>query len=223
MKVSKERGKKLYESKRYEKAIEELLALDEDPSEDPELSYYLGLCYTKLERWDEALLYLEQVVTNAPNILLIYQSRLILSYIYTITGRLQLAKFELDELMKSGFESVQVYSVMGYVLYEQGEPEEAINNFKKALEMDMGNANALNSIGYIMAEEEMNPPKSLELCKRAVDKKPNNPAYLDSLGWAFYKNKRFEEARGYLRKALNLANGHKVIASHLKEVLEKKD
>lgn len=221
MKPTKEMGIRLYEAKRYEKALEELLSLESDPAEDSELSYFLGLCYTQLERWDEALLYLEQVVTNNPNILLIYQSRLILSYIYTRTRRLKLALFELEELLKAGFESVQVYSVFGFVLYEQREVDQAIGYFKKALELDLHNTNALNSLGFIMAEENMNLNKALELCKRAVDKKPNNPAYLDSLGWAYYKNGRKEEARACLRKALDLSSGNKVIAAHLKEVMEK--
>ena len=87
---------RLYNSKRYAIALEELTGLSKDPASNPELCYYLGLCYTQLEQYDDALLYLEQVVTTDLNILHIYQSRMILSYIYTQTGRFKLAQFVLE-------------------------------------------------------------------------------------------------------------------------------
>ena len=98
-------GIRMYRNHRYEAALAALLALDEDPAENPELAYYLGLCYTKLEQYDDALLYLEQVVTNHTNLLLIYQSRLILGYIYCVTERYRLAEFEMKKLLDEGYES----------------------------------------------------------------------------------------------------------------------
>ena len=47
-------GIRLYNNKRYEAALAEFLSLDEEPADNPELSYYMGLCYTKLEKYDEA-------------------------------------------------------------------------------------------------------------------------------------------------------------------------
>jgi tetratricopeptide (TPR) repeat protein len=78
--------------------LQELLHVDTedfDPGENTELAYFLGLCYTKLERYDEALLYLEQVVTAGQDPLRVYQCRLTLAYIYVITKRAKLAEFEL--------------------------------------------------------------------------------------------------------------------------------
>ena len=58
-------GKLLYTQKKYKKALAFFLALPSDSAADKiEVSYYLGLCYTKLERYDDALLFLEQVVTS---------------------------------------------------------------------------------------------------------------------------------------------------------------
>jgi hypothetical protein len=53
----------LVETKNFETALSELLSMD-DPLEHPLLSYHIGLCYTHLGRYDEALLYLEQVAGN---------------------------------------------------------------------------------------------------------------------------------------------------------------
>ena len=90
-KESLERGITLFRTKSYEQAVTEFLSTGIDPSENSELSYYLGFCYVKLEKYDDALLYLEQVVTLNRNIYHVYQCRMLLSYIYAISGRYRLA------------------------------------------------------------------------------------------------------------------------------------
>lgn len=211
---------RLYKTRRYEQALQELTGTDENPAESVEISYYLGLCYTQLERYDDALVYLEQVVTAGDNIIQIYQGRMILSYIYTITGRYRLAQFELEQLIASGYESALVYSAFGYVAYCQRRVDESLAYLQKALNLDPTNSNALNSMGYILAEEGIDPMGALSYCKNAVQQKPDNPSYLDSLGWAYYKAGKISEAKSYLRKALSLAGTSREIAGHLKVCLD---
>lgn len=222
MKASFKNAVRLYNNKRYEMALREFNDLDEDPAANPELSYYLGLCFTKLGNYDEALLYLEQVVTTESNILHIYQSRMILSYIYTITGRYKLAEFELDSLLDSGYESAQVYAAFGFIAFAGGNKEDARTYLKKALALDPENANALNSLGFILAEENRNLDYALSLCRRAVETNPENAAYLDSLGWVYYRLGNISEARNQLRKALSLASGNSEIVAHMKAALSAK-
>ena len=211
---------RLMKSKRYEQALRELRMIDDEPSENCELSYFLGICYAKLEDYDNALLYLEQTVGIHWNLLLIYQCRMILSYIYSVTRRFQLAAYELEQLMDSGYESVQVYATYGYVLYSQGKTDEALDHLQKALLIDPDNSNAMNSLGYIMAEKDMDNPSAVNYCRAALKTSPQNPAYLDSLGWAFFKGGRLDEAKQYLREALNLSRGNPTIAGHMQKVLE---
>jgi len=225
MKASMKRAVRFYTSHRYENALSELLSLDLDPAENPDVAYYLGLCYARLEQYEEAILYLETVVTSDSDILHKYQSRMILSYIYIITGRLSLAAFELDALLDEGYESPQVYAAKSYVAYARKETEESVELLEKAIAIDPENANALNSLGFLLADEGRDILKALSLCKRAVHLKPDNPAYLDSLGWAYFKIGKVEEARAYLRKALNLKSGkgENEIARHLKAVIDAVD
>ena len=57
-------GISLYKKGNYPAALTYFLSLPDDCGADSvELAYYLGLCYSKLKRYDDALLYLEQVVT----------------------------------------------------------------------------------------------------------------------------------------------------------------
>jgi Flp pilus assembly protein TadD len=212
---------RLYRSRKFGVALEELRSLGETAPENTEIAYYTGLCYTQLERYDDALLYLEQVVTDSSNVLHVYQARMVLSYVYTITRRLKLAQFELDSLLESGYESPQVYAAYGYVAFESGMTDDALKLLQHALSIDPDNANALNSMGYILAENNRDLEYALSLCRRAVDIDGDNPAYLDSLGWVLYKLGNVREARVHLRKALNIAGSNKEIAAHMREVMSR--
>ncbi len=202
--------------------MNELLQVDPknfDDEDNFELAYYLGLCYSKLERYDDALLYLEQVVTSGSDPLRAYQCRMALAYIYSITNRSKLAEFELKHLLEKGYESTQIYSALAYAAWAQKKYDPSIEWYKRALTLDSENSTALNGLGYVLADTEKDIHKALVFCKKAVEKKPQNPAYLDSLGWAYFKNGELLEARTWLRRALDLAPRQTEIRNHMKVVV----
>jgi tetratricopeptide (TPR) repeat protein len=220
MKPTLERGIQYYEQKKYEQARQELLGLDEKPEENPTVAYYLGLAHTQLEDYEKAIPLLEFVILAHRNLFFIFQCRMVLGLIYSVTRRFQLAEIEFRNLLTLGVESPQVYTSLGYVLYEQKKTDESIEHLKKALVFKPDYPSALNNLGFIYAEEGKNPGLAVDLCKRAQKQHPGNPVYLDSLGWALFKDGRLAEARSYLRKALDASKGSKEIAAHLKTVLE---
>jgi tetratricopeptide (TPR) repeat protein len=212
---------KLYRLKRWDEALVELLSINAEElskQKNAEHSYYLGLCYTKLERYDDAIHYLEKVVSSRQDILRAYQCRMALAYIYVVTKRSKMAEFELNRLASSGFESAQLYTTLAYVAWAQKRYKQAVDYYEKALDLDDNNTTALNGLGYILVDTNMDPLRGLRCCKKAVDLKPENPAYLDSLGWAFFKNGEVLEARTWLRRALDAAPGEKEIVAHFKAV-----
>ena len=93
--------------------------------------------------------------------------------------------------------------------------------FEKALSIDRHYPNALNSLGFIYADEDIDADKALQYCREAVSLRPGHAPYLDSLGWALYKKGNFADARKQLRAALDLSPGNREIARHLKAVIEK--
>jgi tetratricopeptide (TPR) repeat protein len=217
------KGMRLYRIKRWENALEEFLLVETEhfsSEERAELAYYLGLCCTKLERFDEALLYFEQVLTTSNSPLWTYQCRLILSYIYIITGRAAMAEDELKNLEAGGLESAMLYNTLAYAEYVQKNYLAAIEWYEKALDIEKDNLTALNSLGYILADTGMDTQKGLRLCRKAVDKNSQNAAYLDSLGWALYRCGKLNEARNWLRRALEFAPQEKEIKEHLRIVSE---
>jgi tetratricopeptide (TPR) repeat protein len=214
-------GVRLYRTKRWEQALAELLQVESPPDDAEaaaELAYFLGLCYSKLDRLDDALLYLEQVVVAAGDPMRAYQCRMALAYIYAVTNRSRLAEFELKQLIDQGMESVQIYSTLAYAAWTQKQVDPALGYYEKALGLDAASTTALNGLGYILADTERDPRRGLALCRRAAERKPNNPCYLDSVGWAYYKNGDLLEARTWLRRALDLAPRQREIADHFKSV-----
>jgi tetratricopeptide (TPR) repeat protein len=218
-------GIRLYRLKRWEMALAELLAVNAErfnPDESGELAYYLGLCYAKLERYDDALIHLEQVVTSGQDLLRSYQCRMALAYIYVVTKRSKMAEFELRRLAHNGFESAQLYTTLAYTTWAQKNYKQAIDYYEKALDLDENNATALNGLGFILVDTGIDILRGLKCCKKAVDLKPQNPAYLDSLGWAYYKNGELLEARTWLRRAMEAAPEKKEIKEHIKIVVGRK-
>ena len=218
-------GVRLYRLKRWQKALDELLSVNIEnltPEEKVEIAYYLGLCYTKLEYYDDALEYLEQVVGASQDKLRTYQCRMTLAYIYVITKRTKMAEFELKRLASNGFESAQLYTTLAYAAWAQKQFKQAVDYYEKALNLDGNNANALNGLGYVLVDTELDLLRGLKCCKKAVDLKPQNPAYQDSLGWAYYKNGEILESRTWLRRALEAAPKRDEIREHFKEVTGRK-
>lgn len=203
-----------YAERDYEGALAALDGVDATEANRLDLAYILGLCHARLGDWDDSLLYLEQVVTGSEDLLRVYQCRLALAYVYSVTGRSRLAEYELDRLMKAGFRSVQVLSSLAYAAYRQGRLEEAERRYDEALDLDPESATALNGLGYILACEGKEAARALTCCRKAVDKAPRNPAYLDSLGWAYHVLGFEAEAKDYVGRALALAPEPEEIREH---------
>lgn len=210
-------GIRLYRTGSYEDALVALLALP--AGNNLELAYYIGLCYARLDRYDDALVYLEQVVTSDTDLARVYQCRMLLSVIYSMTGRTRLADFELRKLIDSGYESVQVFCSLGYVAFENDKADEAVEWYEKALSIEKDNTTALNGLGFVLADAGRDLTKALTMCKKAADLDPDNPAYLDSLGWVYYKLGLDVEAKTFTRRAREKAPGNTVISEHMTEIL----
>lgn len=213
-------GIALYNQKKYSDALTFFLALPSDSGAEPiEIAYYLGLCYAKLEKYEDALLYLEQVVTSGNTLEKVLQCRFLLAIIYAISGRKRLAAFELNKLSETGYKPASVYAASAFVAWEQNNIQSCLDYYEKSLNADPSNVTALNGLGYVLACENKDLTKALSCCKKAVDANPNSAACLDSLGWVYYKLGMIEDAKKYLEQAEQIDRDNEEIAEHLKAVI----
>jgi tetratricopeptide (TPR) repeat protein len=91
-------------------------------------------------------------------------------------------------------------------------------DLKAIVAKDPGNADALNALGYSLADQTDRYSEALSYIERALALKPEDPAVLDSMGWIQYRLGNPEQALDYLSKALALMPDGE-IAAHLGEVL----
>lgn len=217
-------GIALYRDGKYEEAKNFFLSASSDDGVDKnERFYFLGLCFARLNEPEQALLYLEQVVTSSKNRDRMLQCRFLLALVYTTTGRRKLAHFELAKLLDTGYRKSSVYAVLAYIALESGDTERGMNYYRKSLDNEPENITSLNGLGYMLAMEDGDMNEALEYCKKAVEKAPKSSACLDSLGFVFLKLGKLEEAKEYLEKAHEIDSENDTIKEHIKALERQKE
>lgn len=86
------------------------------------------------------------------------------------------------------------------------------------LDEDPDHVDALNALGYTLADRNERLDEAFAYISRALKLRPESPAILDSMGWVLYRQGDLAAAAGYLRRALDLTADDE-IAAHLGEVL----
>ncbi|MEZ5773936.1 MAG: tetratricopeptide repeat protein [Hyphomicrobiaceae bacterium] len=112
-------------------------------------------------------------------------------------------------------ESWSLFYSRGVCLERLKRWKEAEADFLKALELDGDQAALLNYLGYSWVDQGENLDRGLELIRKAVQLKPDDGYFVDSLGWAYYRLKRYEDAARELEKAVELRPDDPVINDHL--------
>ncbi len=116
---------------------------------------------------------------------------------------------------------------LGAILEKQGKTQEALVPMRELLAINPKNAEALNFVGYSLAEIGIELDEAEMLVKKAIDLQPENGAFIDSLGWIYFKKGKLRKAIGLLEKALRLMPDEPAVAEHLGDaygkVLRKKE
>lgn len=102
-----------------------------------------------------------------------------------------------------------------------GDHSGAEATLREILKESPNNPIAMNNLGYFLLERGERFAEALGLIKKAVEIDPNNPSYLDSLGWAHFKMGNLVEAEENLKKALRFDPNSATIHEHLGDVYKK--
>lgn len=118
-------------------------------------------------------------------------------------------------------EKEYVNFMLGSIYERQKKYEAAEETFKKILAGDPSNATVLNYLGYMLADRGLRLEEALGHIKKAVGLEPQNGAYLDSLGWAYFKMGNYDLAEENLRKATERIPNDPTIRDHLGDLYQK--
>jgi tetratricopeptide (TPR) repeat protein len=114
-----------------------------------------------------------------------------------------------------------VWFLLGAIYERQKFYDRAEVEFKKALDANPRNAPVLNYYGYMLGDLGIRLDEAEALVQRALKEEPHSGAYLDSLGWIYFRENKLTEAEATLRKAVQRESHDATIRSHLAEVYAK--
>lgn len=105
--------------------------------------------------------------------------------------------------------------VLSNIAVMEGDISQAEEWLEQILDEYPSDIGAMNDLGYLWADQGKNLERALEMIEQAVAAEPDNQAYLDSLGWVYFRLGRFEQAVAELEKAAEGEETDGVILDHL--------
>ena len=156
------------------------------------LTYYHGVALSQIKHHDEAMRAFERALVEAGN--------------------------SQPDLLNADF-----YFDYGAAAEQAGQYVKAGELFRKSIELDPSNAaRSYNYLGYMWVERSENLDEAGQLIRRALEMEPTNGAYLDSLGWLYFRQGKFEEAlTELLRAAELLPEPDAVVFEHIGDACDK--
>jgi tetratricopeptide (TPR) repeat protein len=149
---------------------------------------------------------------------------LVLAQIYTRLRRWKDAADEIDAadaLATKQDDKIYIYFLRGALDERQKHFDSSEEQFRKILAIDPDNAMTLNYLGYMLGDRGVKLDDALAMVQKAVQEEPQNGAYLDSLGWVYFKMGQYALAEANLRKASERMGSDPAVHDHLGELYEK--
>jgi tetratricopeptide (TPR) repeat protein len=109
----------------------------------------------------------------------------------------------------------------GELAERQKHYEQAEQLFRQVLVQDPSSSITLNYLGFMLADKGARLPEALKMIRKAVELDPMNGAYLDSLGWAYFKMGQYELAENNLRQAVERDQTDPTVRDHMGDLYEK--
>jgi tetratricopeptide (TPR) repeat protein len=128
-----------------------------------------------------------------------------------------------EKLTTSKDEQVFLDYYRGENFDRQKNEAAAEQQFRKILAIDPNNSLALNYLGFMFADHGVKLEEAVTLLKRAIELDPQNGAYLDSLGWAYFKLGQYQQAEEDLQQAILRLPQDPSLHDHLGQIYEKTD
>jgi tetratricopeptide (TPR) repeat protein/LysM repeat protein len=176
----------------------------------------LGLNLADLDRHDEAIVHLKALLDANPDDMRAY---LALGGVYASKEDYRSAADIYDRavarLKEPEDANWNIFYQRGIAYERLKEWPKAEPNFRKALELFPDQPQVMNYLGYSWVDMNMNLEEGLDMIRKAVDLRPSDGYIVDSLGWAYYRLGRFEEAVIELERAVSLKPDDPVLNDHL--------
>lgn len=181
----------LADTGQVDQSIADIRGMLKGGPEDRDVYVRLGIIYTRAKRWSDA----EEALNKA------------------------------EQLSTKNEDKAYVYFLRGDLYQHQKMFDQAEEQFRKVLATttpsDPQAAATLNYLGYMNADRGVKLEESLNYIKQALTFEPNNAAYLDSLGWVYFKLGKYDLAEDNLNKAAAHMGSDPTVQEHLGDLYQK--
>ncbi|MEJ5302657.1 MAG: tetratricopeptide repeat protein [Bacteroidales bacterium] len=145
---------------------------------------------------------------------------------YFIDKNYELAIAEMEKTVKYGEESPELmksaYASLGDLYGYIKDYDRSYEYYEKVITMDSLNALVLNNYAYSLAERNINLEKALKMSKKSLEIEEEQSSFLDTYGWVLFRLGRYEEALGYIERAIKTrASEDAILYEHYGDVLYK--
>lgn len=117
------------------------------------------------------------------------------------------------------FRSV-IQSTLADVQTDLDRWDDAKRSYDRALRLDPANHNAMNNFAYNLSLQGEELDRALDLAEEAISYQPENAAYLDTIGWIYFKRGEYEEAREFIQRSVDTGESGPEVYEHLGDVHE---
>lgn len=211
-------------TKKYEMAIEAYERMPENSPLKRKAMIQRALNLDVLEKKDEARESLQALVKEKPDDV---EGMFAYANVLRVGKRYLEAADAYTQIIKTFGEPKREHWALFYyrgMSYERGKQWPlAEKDFQQALKLSPDNYQVLNYLGYSWVDQGVNLDQGLDMIKKAVSLRPKDGYIIDSLGWAYYRLGRFEEAAAELEKAIVLSPSDPTINDHLGDAYWKTD
>ncbi|HPX62353.1 MAG TPA: tetratricopeptide repeat protein [Deltaproteobacteria bacterium] len=164
---------------------------------------------------DAAFKFIKVAIAADPGQLEYYLS---LSTLHEGQGQNDLALKVLQDVENRFLKEYKLHFRLAVIFDKLGQKQAAIDRMKIVLSINPKDPQALNFLGYSYAELGINLDEALLYIKQALELRPGDGFFLDSLGWVYFKMKKYDLALRYLEEAARIVEDDSTIIEHLGDV-----
>lgn len=175
----------------------------------------IGLAYFQQNEIEDAVKTLDQGISKFPEEYRLYYIKgLSLQRINKEPEAIQY----FEKAVEMNPDDLGMLSTLALAYDTQGNFSKSTEIYEMALKIDPQNALVLNNYAYNLSERGDKLDKALEMSKIAVEKEPGNASYLDTIGWIYFKLKKYKLAKENIEKSLSVNPNSAVVLEHLGDV-----
>lgn len=180
--------------------------------------WYLGTGYFEKGEYQKLLDTMERARKVLPKDSRVY---FLTGLAYTRLNQPELAIEMLQRSLQLKPDDVNALSTLALTFDGQHRFKESDSLYEQALTIDPKSHLVLNNYGYSLAERGLQLERALHMALQAIEADPENSSYLDTVGWAYYKLGKYQEAENYISKSIATGSASAAVHEHLGDIYYK--